>query len=53
MDVYFCVKLDCIFGKVYLCVNMLMVDLLEVEKDLLIELRMVFLGRNLDKYISS
>lgn len=53
MDAYFFAKLDRTFGKVHLRVNMPMADSSEAEKDLLIEPRMAFWGRNPDKYISS
>lgn len=49
----FFAKLDRTFGKVHLRVNMPKADSSEAEKDLLIEPRMAFLGRNPDKYISS
>lgn len=41
------------FCKVHLRVTMPKVDSSESEKDLLIEPRMAFFGRNPDKYISS
>lgn len=49
----FLAKLDRTFGKVHLRVNMPKADSSEAEKDLLIEPRMAFFGRNPDKYISS
>lgn len=54
MHIYmYLAKLYRTFCKVHLRVTMPKVDSSESEKDLLIEPRMAFLGRNPDKYISS